>query len=105
MIDIVKDMSTLTTIPEKTLNKFYRKMIYCICEGVEETILEGNESISIFDIGIGTLYIKHETSSNIKYHFEPNDYLNKAIFFNIANGKKNIEDTLDDALSKYFIEV
>lgn len=105
MIDIVKDMSTLTTIPEKTLHKFYRKMVFCICEGVEESLLEEDVAISSFDIGIGTLYIKHDNAMNIKYHFEPNDFFSKAMNQTVAGGANILEDTLNDALSKKFMEV
>lgn len=105
MIDVVKDMSTLTTIPEKTLHKFYRKMAFCICEGVEESILAGDESITCFDIGIGILYVKHDNPGNIKYHFEPNDFLNKAMSQTVLSGENILEDTLNDALSKKFMEV
>ena len=72
MTDIVKDMATLTTIPEKSLNKFYRKMIFCICEGVAEDLLNEDIEISEMNIGIGTLYIKH-SGGDIKYHFIPNN--------------------------------
>lgn len=105
MINVIKDMSILTTIPEKTLNKFYKKMTFCICEGVAESLLDPDVSISSFDIGIGTLYIKHDTASNIKYHFEPNDFLAKSMNQTVANGANILEDTLNDALSKKFTEV
>lgn len=105
MIDIVKDMSTLTTIPEKTLHKFYKKMVFCICEGVQENLLDEDIEISSFDIGIGTLYIKHDNAANIKYHFEPNDFFNKAMTQTVSNGANILEDTLNDALAKKFMEV
>ena len=105
MIDVVKDMSILTTIPEKTLHKFYKKMVFCICEGVQEGLLEEDVEISAFDIGIGTLYIKHDNAANIKYHFEPSDFFNKSIMQTVAGGKNILEDTLNDALAKTFMEV
>lgn len=105
MIDTVKDMSILTTIPEKTLRKFYRKEIYCICDGVHEALLEGDTDISSFDIGIGTLYIKHDTAANIKYHFEPNDILAKAVSQTVINKENPLDAMLTDALGKKFKEV
>lgn len=105
MIDTIKDMSILTTIPEKTLRKFYRKVAFCICEGVHEGVLSDDVSISSFDIGIGTLYIKHDNAANIKYHFEPNDILAKGVAQTVMNNENPLEPMLADALSKKFKEV
>lgn len=105
MIDTVKDMATLTTIPEKTLRKFYRKLTFCLCEGIEESLLAEDAAVSSFDIGIGTLYIKHDNPALIKYHFEPNDLLMKSVNQTVSNGKNLLEDTLTDALAKKFMEV
>lgn len=104
MTDIVKDMATLTTIPEKSLNKFYRKMIFCICEGVAEDLLNEDNEISEMNIGIGTLYIKH-SGGDIKYHFIPNDLLEKYMQQTVVNKKNVLEDLLNDALAKKFMEV
>lgn len=104
MADIVKDMATLTTIPEKSLNKFYKKMIYCMCESVAEDLLDEDIEISEMNIGIGTLYIKH-SGSDIKYHFIPNDLLEKSMQQTVVNKKNLLEDLLNDALAKKFMEV
>lgn len=97
-------MSILTTIPEKALDKFHKKMIFCICESVEESCLAG-EDISVLDIGIGTLYIKHDVQSQIKYHFEPSDMLQKAITQTVVNKQNLLEISLNDALAKRFMDV
>ena len=34
----VKEVSTLSIIPEKTLNKLTDKVIYCICDSVAEAM-------------------------------------------------------------------
>lgn len=104
MINIVSDVSTLTTIPEKTIDKFNKKIIYCICEGVQESRI-ANIPISEFDIGIGQLYIKHDVDGEIKYHFKPNDLLKKSIEQTVINNQNLLEITLNDALSKKFMEV
>lgn len=103
MDDIVNDISTLTTIPEKTLNKVFKKEIYCICNRVAEDYMEEKE-MSVLDIGIGTLYIKL-SPDGAKYHFEPNELLQKSINQTINSGKNVLVDTLTDALSKKFMEV
>lgn len=106
MTDIVKDISTLTTIPEKTLNKFFRKMTYCICESVQEDMLQENENqIVELDIGIGILYIKYTDGENLKYHFEPNELLSKSLKQTVINKQNLLEDLLNDSLAKKFMEV
>lgn len=100
----IKDLATLTTIPEKTLHKMFKKMVYCICETLQENILE-DKSITSLDVGIGTLYIKHETSENLKYHFEPSSYLEKSLKDTILNKQNLLEDVLNESLNEKFMEV
>jgi hypothetical protein len=106
MANIINDVSILTTIPDKTLAKFFRKMIFCICEAVQEDILDEDnpKDITELDIGIGKLYIKH-VGADIKYRFEPNDFLEKALSSTVINKKNYLEEFLDKALSKKFMEV
>ena len=104
MTDIVKDMSTLTTIPEKTLNKFFRKMSFCICESLAEDLQDENIEMSAMDIGIGVLYIK-VVGDTPKYRFVPNELLEKSIKQTVVNKENLLPDLLNDALSKKFIEV
>jgi len=104
MTDIIKDVSILSTIPEKYINKLIQqKFIYCICEAIQEDILEG-KNMSQLDIGLGTLYIGYE-DNDIKYKFEPNQTLIKSVNATILNKKNILEDVLNNALAKKFIEV
>lgn len=103
MTNIVKDVATLTTIPEKTLNKLSKKATYCICEAVAEDMLANNEISELF-IGIGTLYIKN-SDGVIKYHFEPSDSLDKAVVQTAINKMNPLESMLTDALHKKFSDV
>lgn len=103
MNNIVNDISTLTTIPEKTLSKLSKKASYCICEAVSESVLS-NEAITEAFIGIGTLYIKN-SDGVIKYHFEPSDALHKAITQTVLSKTNPLEAMLNDALSKKFTEI
>ena len=103
MSNVIKDVSTLTTIPEKTLNKLEQKFIYCICEQIQEDMLEEQE-ISELDIGLGTLYIKY-ADNQIKYKFIPNSELEKAVYNTVVKKLNLMEPTLNEALVKKFVDV
>lgn len=103
MSNIVNDVSKLTTIPEKTLNKLNQKFIYSICEQIQEDILEEKE-ISELDIGLGTIYIKY-VGDEIKYKFVPNSELEKAVYATVVKKLNLMETTLNEALAKKFIDV
>ena len=105
MTNIVNDISILTTIPDKVLAKFFRKMVFCICEAVQENISDEHnvKDITELDIGIGKLYIKH-IGADIKYRFEPSDFFEKALLSTIINKKNYLQEFLDESLRKKFIE-
>lgn len=103
MVDIVKDVSTLSTIPEKTLHKLLKKFIYCICDCVAEDKLQGNEVSELY-IGLGILYIRYEDNM-IKYKFIPGDPLEKAVTQTVVSKQNLLENTLNESLVKKFMEV
>jgi hypothetical protein len=105
MIDVVKDVSVLSNIPEKIIIKLLKKFAYCICEGVEEDILEGTE-ISSLDMGIGILYIKHPSAGDpMQYKFVIDKYLEKALKDTFNNKANLLEDTLNKSLVAHFMDV
>lgn len=103
MNNIIKDVSILSTIPEKTIEKFFQKFIYCICEQVKEDVLDGKE-ISELDIGLGTLYIKY-IGDEIRFKFVPSNYLETSVSNTVKNKLNLLENNLKDALVKKFVEV
>lgn len=103
MINIIQDVATLSTIPEKTLNKLNQKVIYAICQAVQEDVLAGKD-ISELDLGIGILFIKHD-KGEIKYKFVPSEYLSKSVSNTVNNKLNLLEDTLNVSLAKKFIDV
>ena len=106
MINIVNDVSILTGIPEKTLAKFFRKMVFCICEAVQESLTDENnfKDITELDIGIGKLYIKH-VGKDIKYKFEPSENLEKAVKDTVEGKENLLIDFLDETLAKKFVDL
>lgn len=103
MSNIIEDVSKLTTIPEKTLNKLIQKVIYCICEQIQEDILEEKE-LSELDVGLGTIYIKY-AGDEIKYKFIPNTELEKSVYNTVVKKLNLMETALNEALAKKFIDV
>ena len=96
MINIIEDISTITTIPKDALNKLTDKQVWCICEAVREGILK-NESPIEMDIGIGTLLISDE-EENVKYKFIPSPILEEAINQTILTKKSPLELKLEKNL-------
>lgn len=103
MTNIVSDVSTLTTIPEKTLNKLITKYIYCICEAILEDVMN-EKDVSELDLGFGILYIKH-VGNEVKYKFVPSSDLEKAVSNTVTKKLNLLENVLNETLAKKFIEV
>jgi len=96
MNNIVKDISTLTTIKEDYLNSLVAKSEWCICSYVEETILK-KENITKVDIGIGSLSILVEDNT-IKYKFIPSKELEEAIRTTVIDDKNPLKFKLEKVL-------
>jgi len=103
MNNVINELSTLTSIPEKTLNKLVEKLIYVSCEDVLENVLD-EKPTSELDLGFGILYIKH-SEGEIKYKFIPSEAFEKAINDTVTKKLNLMEKKLSDTLSKKFIEV
>ena len=102
---INKDIATLTTIPERTLDNLNKKMILCICQGVLEDYLENDDKeISELDIGIGTLYIKY-IGDKAKYHFEPNELLKTTLNKTLTLKESPLQDLVKDSLANKMQEL
>lgn len=103
MTKLIADLSILTTIPEKTLTELLDKVTYCICDAVKESELQDITTTEI-DVGIGTLYIKHE-DSELKYKFIPSDNLSKDVIKVINTRLNLLEKNLETSLSTKFKNV
>ncbi len=96
MTDILDDVSTLTMIPKESLIKLSDKMIWCICNQIEEDKLKTND-ISELDIGIGTLLIQNEEDT-IRYKFIPSDALESSVIKTINDGTNPLKERLEKRL-------
>lgn len=107
IFDITKDVSTLTTIPEKTLDKYNKKIMYCICEAISEQLSDetnDNDIISL-DLGYGTLFVKVIDENNLKYHFKPSDFLDKEIKATLSGEESSLVKYLNESLETKFTDV
>jgi hypothetical protein len=103
MRDIVKDVSVLSTVPDKTLDKLIEKGVYCISDALLEDI-DTDKDVTELNIGIGTLYIKH-TADTIAYKFMPSDEFANVVKSTVKNKQNLLSNVLDETLSKKFLEV
>lgn len=69
MTKVISDVSKLTNVPVKLLEKLSDKVIYSINDAVEESVLSGEYTTDI-DLGIGTLSIYLDEDC-VKYKFIP----------------------------------
>ena len=96
LYNIIEDISTITTIPLKTLYKLADKAGDCLCNDALESKTMG-DTTSIIDIGIGKITI-NITSKNITYTFSPSKELEakmvEAINTNNSPLVENIETNL-----------
>jgi hypothetical protein len=72
-VDLVSDIATLTTLPDKTLRRLCDKSMECICHNVLET-LQNDELETNIDISIGNIKIIVE-NDEIHYRFIPSSKL------------------------------
>ena len=101
MVNIVKDVADLTTIPEDDLQKLIHKATWCICEAVEENNLK-DEAITTVDIGIGTLTIVNEEDI-ISYNFVPSKKLERSLIKTIVEEKNPLKIILEKTLCSRII--
>ena len=93
MSNILKDITTLTDVPENTLKKFIPIINACIGHSVHEGICMQTESIEI-DLEIGKLCIRVD-SVGIKYKFVPSKELEKLLVTTVTTNTSPILATLE----------
>lgn len=86
MNNLIKDLSTLTTINEGKLENLFKLIADCIGEEFKETI-DSEKSIMEYDIAIGKLFICNK-ENELKYKFIPSENLEN-ILKGVVKGKRN----------------
>lgn len=95
-MSVSNDLSCLTNIENKDIDKFIDKLVIYICHLILESINQNKEYAEI-DIGIGTLYIKEE-DNNVFYKFRPSNSLEDKIVDTIKNKKDPLISSLEKSL-------
>ena len=98
MINIVNDVSVLTNIPSKLLDKIKKCEEYSIVENITELNLEKEHFIDL-DLGIGVLSILVDNNT-VKYKFVPSSNLNEEILSAIKYRKNILDLKLESSLSQ-----
>lgn len=98
--DLVSDISTLTTLPDKTLRRLCDKGVECICHDTLETLQNGEIETNI-DISIGIIKIIVD-NDEIHYRFIPSANLERMLVESINDNVdplvKHIEESLTNRI-------
>lgn len=100
MIDVIKDLSTLTTIPKEKLDKLIEQENWIIVDSLEQS----SEPITSLDIGVGTLELINNLD-NLEYRFIPSSNLEKMIIEYFQYGKAPLRTKLEETLADRVINV
>ena len=107
MENIVQDVSKISTIQTKYLNKLNDIYLYCILESVQEAILR-NDTYCELDLGLGQLLINFD-NNELKFKFKPSQKLKTEVISTIKNNKNlleiELEKSLIEKLTKLYKEI
>lgn len=103
MTKLIDNLSKITSISKQTFDKLTNLSVSCICDSIEDDILN-NESIATIDIGIGQLLIKH-TDNDMRYKFIPDAKLEEAVSQTIVNDKNPLKVAVEDTLKKRILNI
>lgn len=95
-VNILDDVSRMTTVPYTALTKLSKQYIYCICNAVEETTL-AKEPLTYINIGIGTLVIQYQ-NEQLRYQFIPSKLLSESLAETVTDGKNPLVRELETSL-------
>ena len=102
-MNLLEDLSIITTIPVDTFNKLSDKSILCISDEFYESILDKNELTDI-NIGIGRLLIKVE-DDQIKYKFIPSANLQAVLKSTYLEKNSALKKEVDTSLVKKLTQI
>lgn len=97
-MNLLQDLSTITTVPIDIFNKLNIKAVWCISDNFYESIINKDEITSI-DIGIGQLLIKLD-NEQIKYKFIPSKILDDTLKSTYKDKKSKLQYQLDRSIIK-----
>lgn len=95
-MDIVQDISTLTTVQKSSIDRLCTQAVKCVCYCICEA-LSKNEKDLCLDIGIGSLFINIGEDS-VKYRFEPSMFMDNSIIDSVLSGKNPVIEDIESSL-------
>ena len=95
-IDLISDLSLLTSIPYKTLKNLCEKGNECICHSLLESINE-DDIKTVIDVGIGQLLVMID-NDEIHYQFKPSNKLEDMLIDTISNKNDPLITDIEQSL-------
>lgn len=92
MQNILEDVSTLTSVPQKYLNKLTTASMWSICDSLTEN---KETQVHDFDIGLGTLSL-FITDDSVKYKFVPSKNFEESVKYTIKTGQSPVLQSLEN---------
>ncbi len=96
-MNLLKDMSTITTINERDLSKLLDVAVGCINETIYEDLVVSKKDISEVDIGLGTLNVQ-VLDNRLLFKFIPCAKLSDAILSTVKNETNDLVTTLEKSV-------
>ena len=98
MYNLLKDISTVTTVPLSTLTHLSDVACKCISHAVVECI-KSNQNICTVDIGIGTLSMTVD-KDDLQFKFVPSMQLQKTIFNAVNTKESELVEAIEDVIKQ-----
>ena len=95
-VDLISDISLLTSVPYKTLKNLCDKSNECICHSILENVKDSNVE-TIIDIGIGNLTVIVD-NDEIHYKFRPGSKLEEMLIDTISNNNDPLVTHIEKSL-------
>lgn len=100
MIDIIKNVSKITSIPYTNLQELINNLDMCISH---ESLSIEDDIVKEMDIGIGILKIKFE-DDQLSYKFIPSSKLEKMIVQTVRTGQSPITRVCEEKITKRLLD-
>ena len=94
--NLLRDISALTAVSIKTINKMSMLSEICFCDYLNELDMSGEDVVNI-DIGIGTISLL-VVDDTIQYQFRPSYSLENKLVRTIEDKRVPLVDTLETNL-------
>ena len=95
-IEVKKDLSVLTNIPERYYDKIENNLKYIIIDGISDAMV-ANENTVEFKSDIGSLLVGVEDNV-VKYKFTPSETFENDLKSKVKYGQNLLKDKLEDSL-------